>query len=80
MEERTGWQGQSESQIEGEEKRNGRLAGAAETSKELAQWRRLQQKKLSIMGPLKRKGWPREQFASMPEPSLPKGKGTEPSV
>ena len=36
MEERTGWQGQNESQIGGEEKKNGRLVGAAETSKEHA--------------------------------------------
>ena len=39
MEERTGWRGQNESQTEGEEKRNGRLYGAAETSKERAEWR-----------------------------------------
>ena len=30
------------------EKRNGRLVDAAETRKELAEWRRLQQKNLSI--------------------------------
>ena len=34
MEERTGWRGPNESQTGGEEKRNGRLVGAAETSKE----------------------------------------------
>ena len=39
----------------GEEKRNGRLAGAAETNKERAEWHRLQQKNLSILGLLKRK-------------------------
>ena len=54
MEKRTGWQGQSESQIE-EEKRSGRLVGAAETSKEHAEWRRLQWKNLNILGMLKRK-------------------------
>ena len=59
MKKRTGWRGQSESQIVGEEKRNGRLVGAAETSKEHAEWRRLQRKCLSILGLLKRKGWPR---------------------
>ena len=32
---------QGENQIGGEEKRNGRLDGPAETSEELAQWRRL---------------------------------------
>ena len=58
MEERTGWRGQSESQIGGVEKRNGRLVSAAETSKELAQWRRLQRKTLNILGLLRRKGWP----------------------
>ena len=58
MEERTGWRGQSESQIGGEEKRNGRLYGVAETSKQRAEWRRLQWKNLSILGLLKRKEWP----------------------
>ena len=52
---RSGWREQNESQIGGEEKRNGRLAGAAETSKELPEWRRLQQKNLNILGLLKRK-------------------------
>ena len=37
MEERTGWQGQNESQIVGEEKRNDRLVDAAEISKERAE-------------------------------------------
>ena len=63
-----------------EEKRNGRLVGAAETSKERAVWCRLQRKNLSILGLPKRKEWPqchREQLARTPEPSLPKGKGTE---
>ena len=41
MEERTGWRGRNESQVGGEEKRSGRLVGAAETSKEHAEWRRL---------------------------------------
>ena len=59
MKERTGWRGQNENQIEGEEKRNGRLVGAAEISKELAEWRRLQHKNLSILGLPKRKEWPR---------------------
>ena len=58
MEERTGWQGQNKSQIVGEEKRNGRLVGASETSKEHAKWQRLQQKNLSILGLPKRKKWP----------------------
>ena len=58
MEERTGWRGQNESQIVGEEKRNGRLVGAAETSKGRAEWRRLQRKNLNMLGLLKRKEWP----------------------
>ena len=58
MEERTGWRGQNESHLVGEEKRNDRLVGAAETSKEHAEWRRLQQKNWSILGLLKRKEWP----------------------
>ena len=49
-------EGQNESQI-GEEKRNGRIDGAAETSKELAQWCRLQRKNMNIMGLLRRKEW-----------------------
>ena len=35
MEERIGCRGQNESQIVGDEKRNGRLVGAVETSKQL---------------------------------------------
>ena len=58
MEERTGWRGQNESQIGGEEKKSVRLVGVAETSKERAEWRRLQQKNLNILGLLKRKEWP----------------------
>ena len=58
MEERTGWRGQNESQIVAEEKRNGRLVGDAETSKERAEWRRLQRKNLNIVGLPKRKEWP----------------------
>ena len=83
MEERKGWRGQDESQIVGEEKRNGRLVGAAETSKERAEWCRLQPKNLNILGlPKKKSGLSatREQLASTPEPSLPRGKGTELSV
>ena len=49
------------SQIVGEEKKNGRLVGAAETSKERAGWRRLQQRNLSILGLPKRKEWPQER-------------------
>ena len=58
MEERTGWRGQNESQTIGEEKRNGRLYGAGDTSKEREEWRRLQRKNLNKLGQLKRKEWP----------------------
>ena len=61
-----------------EENRNGRLVGAAETSKQRAEWRRLQRKNLSILGlPEKERvvSVPqREQLARTPEPPLPKGK------
>ena len=50
--------GQNESQIVREQKRSGRLVGAAETSKERAEWHRLQRKNLSILGLPKRKEWP----------------------
>ena len=57
-EERTEWQGQNESQRAGEEKRNGRLVGGAETSGEYAEWHRLQRKNLSKLGLPKRRKWP----------------------
>ena len=57
MEKRTGWQEQNESQIVGEQKRNGRLIGADETSKNRGEWHRLQQKNLSIPGLPKAKEW-----------------------
>ena len=82
MKERLERQRQNESQI-GEEIRSDRLAGAAETSKERAEWRRLQQRNLNKLGLLKIKrvaSEPREQLASMRESPLPKEKGTEPSV
>ena len=58
IEERTGRRGQNESQTGGEEKKNGRLVGTAEISKEHQGWHRLQRKNLSILGLLKRKEWP----------------------
>ena len=58
MEDRTGWQGQNKSQTGEEEKKNGRLYGVAETSKERAEWRRLQRKNLNILGLPKSKEWP----------------------
>ena len=63
--------------------RSGRL-GAAETSKELAKWCRLQLKKLEHTGPAEKEGVisvpQREQLASTPKSSFPKGKRTESSV
>ena len=58
IEGRTGRRGQNESQIVGEEKKNGRLVGVAETSKERSEWRRLQRKNLNILGLPKKKEWP----------------------
>ena len=55
MEKRTGWQEQNESQIGGEVRRNRKLVGAAETSKVLAGWRRLEQKNVDKLSLLKRK-------------------------
>ena len=52
MEERTGWRGQSESQIV-EEKRNGRLYGAAETSR-ACRMAQVSAKKLEHTGPAKK--------------------------
>ena len=39
------------------EKKNGRLVGAAETSRELAEWHRLQYRSLNKLSLLKRNGW-----------------------
>ena len=44
---------------ESDTKRKGRLVGAAETSKERAEWRRLQWKNLNVLGLWKRKEWHR---------------------
>ena len=56
MEEKTEWRGQSESHRGGKEKRNGRLVGAAETSRELSEWPRLQRKNFNMLSLLKWKG------------------------
>ena len=70
------------SQIVGE-KRSCRLYGAAETSEERAEWRRLQRKNLNILGLPKRKEWPQCHRESrwQERRSRPcQKKGTEPSV
>ena len=81
IEERTGWRGQSESQI-GEEKwktcwccrDQQRACRMAQASAEI----------LEHTGPAEQERVAsvpqREQLASMPEPPLPRGRGTEPSV
>ena len=73
-----------QNQIKGEEKTNGRLVGASETSKERAEWRRLQRKNLNILGVLKRNEWPHcyRESSWQVRRSCPcqKEKGTEPSV
>ena len=74
MEEKTEWRGQSESQIVGEKKRSGRLVGAAETSKELAECRRVQRKNWTSEKKRVASVPQREQLASTPKPSLPKRK------
>ena len=83
MEERAGWRRQNESQIEGEEKRSGRLVGAAETSKERAEWRRLQRKKLEHTGPAEKEKvasvQQRKQLASTVRRSRPCQKEKEQS-
>ena len=61
-----------------EENRNGRLVGAAETSKQRAEWRRPKRKNLSILGLPEKEGVAsvpqREQLERTPQPPLPKGK------
>ena len=48
---------------ESDRRKSGRLVGAAETSKEHAEWRRLQRRNLNILGLLRK---------NTPEPPLPK--------
>ena len=64
-------------------KRNGRLVGAAETSR-ACRMAQASAKKLEHTGPAEKERVvsvpQREQMARTPEPPLPKGKGTEPSV
>ena len=69
---------------ESDRRRSDRLVDAAETSKELAEWRRLQQRNLNKLGLLKRNEWPRchRESSWQVRQSRPcqKEKGTEPSV
>ena len=83
MKERTEWQGQNESPIGGEEKENGRLVGAAETSR-ACRMAQASAEKLKHTEPAEKEKVAsvpqRKQLARTPEPPLPKEKGTEPSV
>ena len=82
MEERTGWRGLNESQIEREEKwqtcwccqDQQRACEMAQASAEKLEYTKPAEKERVASVPQ------REQLASMPEPPLPKGKGTKPSV
>ena len=55
MEEKTRWRGRND--VRKKEKKSGRLDGAAEISEEVAEWRRIQWKNLSILDRSKRKEW-----------------------
>ena len=50
--------GEDRTRVRQVEKKNGILYGVAETSKERAEWRRLQRKNWNILGLPKRKEWP----------------------
>ena len=82
MKESTGWQGQSESLIEGEEK--WQTCWCCRDQQRACRMAQALAEILEHTGPAEKKrvaSMPqREQLASMPEPSLPKGKGTEPSA
>ena len=81
MEESTGWQGQSESQIGGEEKWQTCWCRDQQRACRMAQ---ALAEILEHTGPAEKKrvaSMPqREQLASMPDPSFPKGKRTDPSA
>ena len=49
--------GENRATVGEEEKKSGKLIGVTKTSKELAEWRRLQPKNLNILGLAKRKKW-----------------------
>ena len=82
MEERTGWRGQSENQIGGEDK--WLTCWCCRDQQKACRMGQASAEKLEHTGLAKKKRVAsvpqREQLASTPEPSLPKGKGTEPSV
>ena len=65
MEERT--------ERESESKRSGRLVGAAETSKEHAEWRRLQRKNLSAVDKIPGDAFAKKKRAVCPEYQIMRG-------
>ena len=82
MEERTGWRGQNESQIIGEEK--WQTCWCCRDQQRACRMAQASAEKLEHTGPAEKERVAsvpqREQLAKTPEPPLPKGKGTEPSV
>ena len=59
--------------------KNGRHVGAAETSKERAEWRRLQRRNWNILRLPKRKKWPHEEGENQDgrEPHLGQSEGDQ---
>ena len=82
MEERTGWQGQNKSQIEGKEK--WQTCWCCRDQQRACRMVQASAEKLDQTGPAEKEREAsipqREQLANMPKPALPKRKGTEPSV
>ena len=83
MEEKTGWRGQNESQIiEREEK--WQTCWCCRDQQRACKMEQASAKKLEHTGPAEKERVAsvpqREQLARTPEPPLPKGKRTEPSV
>ena len=82
MEERTGWRGQNESQIGREEK--WQTCWCCRDQQRACRMVQASAEKLEHVGPAEKERVAsvpqREQLARTPEPPLPKGKGTQPSV
>ena len=82
MEERTGWREQNESQIVEEEK--WQTCWGCQDQQRACRMKQASAEKLEHIGLAKKERVAsvpqRKQLVSMPEPPLPKGKGTEPSV
>ena len=82
MEKKTKWRGQSENQIEGEEK--WKACWCCRDQQRACRMAQASAEKIEHTGPAEKKRVDsvpqREQLASTPEPSLRKRKGTEPSV